>query len=372
MFRLAVRNLIQNKARFLVSVGGIAIALTLVLIFSAIVDGATGRLTAYIDHAGADIWVSQEGVQTMHMSSSALPAAVPAEVGAVPGVEAVTPILYASSPIQAGGKEYLAYVFGIPEGAAMGTPSKIVAGASVPGPGEVIIDHAIADPAGLEVGDEVSILGQPLRIAGLTSETSSIVSSVAVVRMEDFVRARGGGEGISFVLVKVAPGESSSAVGERISASVSDVTVQTRQEFAHEERELAKDMMADILNIINAAGFLTGLAVVALTVYIATVARRKEYGVLKAVGTRNRPLYSLVLIQALLSVATGLVASIALTFLLSAFIPRLNESLVLTVTSSSLLRVSLVSIVIAGLAALLPAGQLGRLEPATVVRRGGS
>ncbi len=371
MFRLALSNLTQNKTRLLISVGGLSLALTLVLFFGAVINGATGRLTVYIDRAGADVWVSQAGVQTMHMSGSALPASVTDQVTAVPGVQDAVPILYATDMIQAKGKEYIAYVFGVPDNAALGRPTNIVEGAAMPGPGEIIIDHSIAAKAGLLVGDQVTALGQQLRIAGLTSGTSSIVSSVSVVRMDDFARARGGGDQvISFVLVKIAPGESPSAIAERIGASISGVTVQTRQQFASQEREVATNMMADILNIMNTAGFLTGLAVVALTVYIATIARRREYGVLKAMGTRNGRLYRVVLVQALMSVAAGLLAGIVLTFLLSVLIPRLNESLVLAISAASLLRVSVVSVFIAGVAALLPASQLGRLEPAAIVRRG--
>lgn len=370
MFRLALGNLTQNKTRFLLSVGGLALALTLVLFFGAVIDGATNRITVYIDRAGADVWVSQAGVQTMHMTASALPASVTAQVAAVPGVQEAVPILYATDTIQAQGNEYLAYVFGVPDGAVLGRPSNVVDGAAMPGSGEIIIDRSIADQAGLRVGDRVTVLGQDLTIAGLTSGTSTIASSVAVVRMDDFVRARGGGQAISFVLVKVNPGESPADVASRITGSVNGVTVQTRQQFAAQERKQVKDMTADILNVMNYAGFLTGLAVVALTIYIAIISRRKEYGVLKAMGTRNNRLYGVVVTQALMSVAAGFAGGIGVTLLLSVLIPLINESMVLSVGAASLVRVGIAVVIIGGLSALLPARQLARLEPAAIVRRG--
>ena len=371
MLRLAIKNLLQNKTRLVVSVGGLGLALTLVLFFGAVFDGAMSRLTLYIDKAGADVWVSQEGVQTMHMSASFLPAAVTEEIKRVPGVKEAMPVLYTTDMVDANGKEYISYVFGVPDNAPMGRPWGIVEGAAMPAPGEVIIDHSIAASAGLKTGDEVTVLGRQMKIAGLTSDTSSMVSSVSVVRFDDFTKARGGSnQAISFVLVKVVAGESPAVVASRIGDNVDGVTVQTRQQFASQERQLVKDMSADIINIMNIAGFLTGLAVVALTVYIATIARRKEYGVLKAMGVRNGFLYLVVLIQALLSVALGLAAGVAITLLLSGLIPRFNESMVLTLSLGSLLRVAVVSVFIAGLAALLPARQLGSLEPVDIIRRG--
>lgn len=370
MFHLAAANLLQNKVRLVLSVGGLGLALTLVLFFGAVWAGASGRLTAYIDNSGADVYVSQPGVRTMHMSTSALPASVSDQVKAIPGVEQAVPILYAEDMIQAGGKRYIAYVFGVPPGAPIGGPWRIVEGAPEPGPGEAIIDHAIAAKAGVGVGDRVMVLGMDLRIAGLTSGTSSVVSSATFVRIEDFASVRGEGQVISFVLVKVNPGESAAGVSFRISQEVGEVTVQTRGEFAAQERKLSKDMGADIISIMNTAGYLTGLGVVVLTVYMATIARRREYGVLKAIGVRNGRLYQVVVVQALISVGLGLVAAVGITLLLSAAIPRFDELLVLSLTPAAVLRVAAISMVLAGLAALLPARQLAGLEPVTAMRKG--
>lgn len=110
------------------------LALTLVLFFGAVFDGAMSRLTVYIDKAGADAWVSQEGVQTMHMSASFLPASVTDEVRKVQGVQEVVPVLYATDMVQASGKEYISYVFGVPDNAPLGKPWGIVEGASCPAP----------------------------------------------------------------------------------------------------------------------------------------------------------------------------------------------------------------------------------------------
>lgn len=369
MLRLAMRNLVQNKTRLVLSVAGVGLALTLVLFFGAIFSGAQGRLTVYIDEAGADIWVSQDGVRTMHMSQSSLPVSAVEDVEAVPGVEEAVPILYSEAMIQTEDKEFIAYIFGIEPDPVLGGPWRIVDGKATLAEDEIIIDHAIAAEADVGVGDQVTVLGRSMTIAGLTSGSSSLVSSVSFVRMEDFARARGGDGVVSFVLVDVSPGESPVAVRDRIAQDVSGVTVQTRGEFASQERKLVSDMSADIINIMNTAGFLTGLAVVVLTVYIATMARRREYGVLKAMGVRNGRLYQVVLIQALFTVGAGLATGIALTVALSVIIPRFNELIVLSISMGSLVRVAVASVLLAVTAALLPARQIAGLEPAAVLRR---
>lgn len=99
MIRLAYRNLFQNKIRLVISVGGVALALLLILSLDAIFTGVERQITAYIDFSGADIFVSQSGVRNLHMASSSLPSSVENQVMAVKGVEAVTPILYLTNMI---------------------------------------------------------------------------------------------------------------------------------------------------------------------------------------------------------------------------------------------------------------------------------
>jgi putative ABC transport system permease protein len=103
-------------------------------------------------------------------------------------------------------------------------------------------------------------------------------------------------------------------------------------------------------------------------VYIAAFSRRREYGILKAVGARNRYLYGTVLAQALYSVLGGFALALALTFLLSVALPNLASTLTLQISGVSLLKVGIVSLVIAILSALLPIRQIAGLDPALVFK----
>ena len=119
---MARRSLTANRVRFVASVGGVALALSLVLALDAIVAGVSAQLTSYIDHAGADVWVAQAGVRNLHMVASWLPASDVADVADVKGVAAVTPILYVTYAISANDQRAIAYVIGLPSNATMGTP----------------------------------------------------------------------------------------------------------------------------------------------------------------------------------------------------------------------------------------------------------
>lgn len=369
MIRLAFRNLFQNKIRLIISVGGVALALVLILSLDAIFTGVEQRITVYINNSGADIFVAQSDVRNMHMASSSLPDSVARKVKVVPGVAAVTPILYLSNYIVMNEERNLAYIIGLPEKPELGGPWKVSSGRSLPGKGEAVIDRNVAEKSGVTLGDEVEILGEEFEVVGLTEETSSLVNSVAFISTKDFEDLRGTYKTFSFLLVKVEAGETLEVIAARIQAWVRDVTVQTSEDFAGQERQVVKDMSTDVITIMNLIGFLIGLAVMALTVYTATLARRAEFGVLKALGARNGHLYRAVLAQAVLSVAFGFVIGLAITLVISAIVPLLGLSMVLVVSGASLLKVGSLSLVIAGVAAVLPIRQIAGLDPAMVFRK---
>jgi putative ABC transport system permease protein len=367
---LARRNLGRNRVRLLASVGGVALALTLTLALDAIYAGVASQLTTYVDRAGADVWVAQAGVRNLHMVASWLPGSVTDAVRAVPGVAGVTPILYSTDTIAARDERAVAYVIGLPADATMGGPWNVVEGADRVGRGEIIIDRGFARKAGVSIGDSVTVLGGEARIVGLSEGTASLLNSVAFVSFDDFRAMRGDGPVVSFVLVKVAPGASPETVAAAIERQVPSVTAQSKADVSAQERRLVMDMSADVISIMNIIGFVVGLAVVALTVYVATLARRREYGVLKALGARNGALYRVVLAQAALSVALGFLVAVAITSLLVLVVPLAGLGLALSISPASLAKVGLFALVIAGLAAILPVRQVSSLDPAVVFRRG--
>jgi len=368
MLRIALHNLFQNKVRLAIAVGGVALAFMLILALDAVVGGMEAKLTAYIDYSGADIFVAQSGVRNMHMAASALPLSVKSQVRAVAGVSTVTPVLYLTNVVVSGENRHLAYVIGVPPKATSGGPWRIVAGKALPGSREAIIDRGVAEQSGVGIGDTVEILGEDFTVAGLSEGTANLTNSVAFITRADFARLRGEDATASYVLAKVAPGESPEIVARRIEALVHDVTAQTRQEFAAQERKVINDMSTDVVTIMNMVGVLIGMAVMALTVYTATLARRSEYGVLKALGAHNRQLYGVVLTQALISVGIGFALGIGFTLALSAIVPYTGLNLFLQMRSAALLKVAVTATVIAGVSAVLPIMQIAGLDPAMVFR----
>jgi putative ABC transport system permease protein len=282
-------------------------------------------------------------------------------------VASASPILYTTSVVKAGQADVLSYIIGFDPDEPLGGPPGVIAGTADLQRDEAIIDETVARSQALGLGDEVEILGETFTIAGLTQGLTNITNSVTFIHLKDFQELRGE-EVISYALLKVKPGYAPGTIAAAIAARNPDVTALPRAEFAREERQLVTDMSVELLNIMNLSGLLIGLAVTALTLYTSTLRKRQEYGVLKAIGAKNWHLYTVVIMQAFLSLTIGLAIAIGLVGLLGLVLPRINPGINLVLTPAAVTRVGLASLLIGVTAALAPARQIAQLDPARVFR----
>jgi hypothetical protein len=73
MIKLAIRNLFHERTRISISVGGVALAVVLILTLAGVFAGSEEHAVAYIKNQPAPLWLMQSGVENLHMSSSILP-----------------------------------------------------------------------------------------------------------------------------------------------------------------------------------------------------------------------------------------------------------------------------------------------------------
>ena len=359
---LARRQLLARRGRALGGLAGIALALLLVLALKAIFAGLETRMTAYIDHSSADVIVAQQGIASMHMTESALPAAAVAAVAEVPGVATATPILYKSGYVVAGEKSGIVAVVG-------GGPVPGLVAGGRPGPGEIVLDRALAERLRVGLGDAVRVLGTRLRIAGEIEGTAAINGSYSFVSRATLARLVGGSDIVSYVLVRARPGVAADALAKRIQARVPRVTASTRAGFAASERSLVGQMSTNIVRGMILVGFIVGVAVAGLVAYSATLAQLRDYGVLRALGLRARGATALVIAQLAAMVAAGFLLAVALVELLAGTLPALSPTLALTIRTGDVVQAALVAGAVTVAAGLVPLARVLRVDPASVFRR---
>ena len=362
---LARRNLFQDRRRAALAVSGVAVALLLVLILDGVLAGALRQVTSYLRNLPADVIVSQRGVRTMHMSASALPEDTAREARRVRGVAWAEAIRFTTATVRGPAGRQLSYVIGYDPRTGRGGPAQIVEGRA-PRRGEAMIDEVAADQFGVSVGDPVELLGTRFVVSGLFTGGTSITNTIAFIDTQDFATIRG--STVSYVLVGAKHGVDADQLADRVAARLPGTTTQTRDQFAEQEGRIVRDMSADVMQIMSAIAFLIALAVVALTLFTATLAKLREYAVIKALGASRWRLARTVLAQATWSTALALILAVVLAFAVAAVVAALSPNVRLAIDPASVERVAIAALVVGGLGAVLPLRRIARLDPATAFR----
>jgi putative ABC transport system permease protein len=362
---LARRTLFADRRRAALAALGVAAALVVVLLFDGVFAGAIQQVTAYQRGWQADLIVSQRGVRTMHMSASALPPATVGTARALPGVAWAQPIRYTSAVVNAARAEQFTYVIGYDTTSGRGGPRHLIAG-SPPGPGQAVIDRLGARRLHVGVGQPISVLGRTWTVSGLSAGGTSIVNTTVFVTNDDFAALRG--PAISYLLVGTRPGATTTSLAGRLAAALPGTTVQTRAGFAHQEGTVTKDMSADILRIVTAIGLLIALAVIGLTLFSLTLARLRDYGVLKALGAPTWRLSAIVAGQAVWSVGIALAAAVIILVILSALIGHLAPAISIAIEPATIATTGVGALVVGALASVIPLRRVARIDPASVFR----
>jgi putative ABC transport system permease protein len=366
---LARKNLFQDRRRAVLAIGGVAASLVLVLVLDGVFTGAMQQVNAYMRNSPADVFVAQRDVRTMHMTQSALAPETVDAVAAVDGVAWAEGLRYTTSILEAdGGGQLTTYVLGYDTTTGRGGPRRLAAGRA-PGPGEVLVDDTAAEELGINLGDTVSILGSPfpMRVSGLSTDGTNIVNTTVYVRTEDFADLRG--DTVAYVLAGAEAGINADDLVQRIAAALPDPTVQTRAEFARQEANVVRDMAADIMRVVTVIGFVIALAVTGLTLFTATLAKLREYGILKALGAGTPRLAATVAAQAAWSATLALVVAVAVSMLLGAAIGAATPNVEVAIEPASVLRTGGTALAIGALASLIPLRRVLRVDPATAFRR---
>lgn len=359
------RLLFTEHRRASLTVLGVSAALLLVLLLQGIFAGAIERVTYYLRTSPADVFISQRGVETMHMSASALPADTVSRVQAVPGVAWASAIGYATGPVAGPRGRQLTYVIGYDTTTGRGGPASLVAGRA-PRPGEVVLDKDAADSLGLRIGGTASILGAPLRVSGLSAGGTSITNTTVFVGTGDLARIRGTTP-VGYVLVN-ARGVTAAELAGRLRSARPDVTVQTKEQFVDSETRVVTDMSANLLRLMSVIGLLIALAVIALGLLTATLSQLPDYAILKALGASTVRLAGTVAIQVVWTVTLAAIVAAAAGLVVAWALSLAATSLQVRITLASVGQLAGWAFAAGLLAALWPLRRIATLDAITAFR----
>jgi putative ABC transport system permease protein len=354
-----------DRRRAALTVLGVAASLLLVLVLGGIFAGAIDRVTHYIRTSPAEVFVSQAGVRTMHMSASVLPADTAAQVAAVPGVAWTSSIGFASGSLAGPQGRQLTYLIGYDTATGRGGPTRLSAGRA-PATGEAVLDERAADQLGISLGSGFTVLGARVTAVGFSSGGSSITNTTVFVDEAEFASIRGPQP--AYMLVGTTVGADPITVANRVQQAVPGVTAQTRQQFADSEARVVTDMSADLLKLMSSIGLLIALAVIALGLMTATLNRLRDFAVLKALGACTRRLAGAVAVQVAWTVLLGVTIATVAALVLAQALPLAAPTVDIVITPAAVARLTGLTVLVGLVAGLWPLRRIAAVDAATAFR----
>lgn len=365
---LALRNLLQDKMRFALSVVGVALAVMLILFLLGLRAGLLRSAIIYLDNAPGSVAIMPAGVRSTGAGvGQFIPSDTADQVSATPGVGRVTAVVLVMAIPEFHGRKEVIKLVGY-DAAEGGGPWNLSQGREPQADDEVVLDRVLAGRHDFNLGDELEVGGRRLRVVGLSSETSSFTGSYVFAQrafVDSLVLTPGAA---SMLLVTPAAGTSPTELVTSL-RSIPDTNVLLKSKLMANDQQLVAGVFDQIVILMVVAAFVVGALVVGMVTYTATNERRGEYGIIKALGARNSVLYQVVALQALASAGLGAAVGVGFAYAMGWLVMTARPQFLVAIGPSAIAITLIAGLVMALLGALFPARAVAGVAPADVFRR---
>lgn len=320
----AVRTLRSQPLRLALTVGGVALCIVLMLFLLAIYRGVADGSVEYIRQNPADLWVLQDNATNILRGSSLISSDQIGAIARTPGVRTAAPVLFLLSTIRTGERVGTIFLTGYEPELGLGGPPQLAWGRRPQADDEIVLDRSFALKFGFKAGEEVDLQGRRLKIVGISRGTNAFVIQYAFVTLR-FARKLIGVPGLATcVLVNVEPGAAMGPIREEICDVLEGLSAYDQETFlANNVREMRSGFLP-LLYTVAVIGAVVLTAILSLLLSVNILERRKDFAILKTLGSPLTFLWGMVVNQALLIASVSCAVALALFFPLVRTIERIS------------------------------------------------
>ena len=373
MVSLARKNLFHDRLRFVITVAGVAFAVTLVLVQVGLFMGLLGKATVTIENASADVWVTSKETPNVDFAHT-FPETAVLRVRGVSGVARADNLIIQFMNIQLpNGAEEGSLVYALEDFRAWNLPWRVEAGdvEDLRRGAYVMMDRSAERRFGpFAVGDYREMLGRRFKIVGATAGAQSFTTAPII-----FMGFQNAQEQLQtligkthYVLVKLAPGADRDAVTAEIRRRLPYNDVWTRDDWARRSRAywVVSTGLGMNMGITVFLGVLVGIVVVAQTLYTSAVEHVKEFGTVKAIGGSNWDIYRILGEQAVIAAVIGFALGGAMSLAMRPLMAQLHLNVLISPRFAAAVFVGTVLMCLG--AAMLSFRRVATIDPALVFR----
>ncbi|WP_435016249.1 ABC transporter permease [Tundrisphaera sp. TA3] len=311
---LILRNMINRRVRTALTVLGLSVGIAAVMALTGIAWGFERSFLAIYQAKGIDLVVVRAGIS--NQLSSNLDMGLREQIAAVPGVADVSASVMDTVAFE--DKNLVSVLAnGWEAGSRLFRGIRVLDG-KVFGPDAgrvVLLGRILRLNLGKNVGDELSIAGEPFRVAGIFESDSLFENGGLVMPLSELQRMMGRqGQATGFVVASTDSDTAAVAdLTHRIEKAIPGVAAVPARDFVQADIQirLTKTMAwatTAVALILGSIGLLN-------TMVMAVFERTGEVGLLRALGWRRRRVLMLILGEALVLGLLGAAAGTVLAYL---------------------------------------------------------
>ncbi len=365
---MVLKNLLRRKTRTFLTLLGIAIGVAAVVALGGFAEGFINAYSTILTSSGADVIVTQSDAADILFS--AVDDSVGSQIGAMPGVKAVSGVLMGM--VTTPDVPYFIVLGLDPKEFGM-RHFKVVEGQPIAGARQMILGRIAQRNFHKKIGDYYKVQDVSFKIVGVYETGQNVEENGAVISLKDAQEIFKKPNQVAYYQIQIQRPEQVPIVMNQVERRFPKLTASRSANYMDNQ---AETMM------LRAMGWFIGLLAVLAgglgmmnTMLMSVFERTREIGVLRALGWRNRRVLQMILGEAfILSVLGGLLGNalgVAMIYGVNQ-VPALMGMMDQAYSPTLFMQAMFVALFLGAMGGVYPAWRASRLQPIEAMRYEGT
>jgi len=373
MIDLALKNIFRQKTRTALTITGILIGIGAVVALGSISEGIYTQITEELQFMGGTIMVYSKGSSGMMtgFEGSEITEEDVEEFEDFSGIKEVVPYVMRMGEIEIGqglttmtiGVDPKDVDFFKDRGVELESGREIIEGDTY----QVLIGYEYAERNGLEVGDSIELKKTSFEIVGIIESTDDDIDNSIIVPIDTMMDVYNMD---NYKALFITPEDVSKVdvVAEDLKSSFEDFEFVTSTDIVQQMSTIVDMIRFFTIGISSIAAVVGGLGVMN-TMIMSVLERRREIGIMKAIGATNKYVLTQILIESVTISLIGGLIGILIGGLGSYSLRFISAGLATAKVTINLVFGGLLFAVSLGLVGgLYPAWKAAKLDPIEAIR----
>ena len=356
--KMIFSNVLHRPIRTAVSILAVAIEVGMVILVVGLCHGMVNDSAKRVEGVGADILVRPPGASfMMGMGEAPMPIKIGDRLAELPRVLAVAPTMVHVNAVKS-----LDLIYGIDQASFDRVSGGFVyhAGGPFQAPYDILVDDIYAHSNHTKVGETINLMNHDFRVVGIVEHGKLARRFIPLSTLQDLMGAQD--KATTFFIKCTDPAYTEQTV-DAIRTLLPNYTILPMKDYMDLMTSNNLPGLNYFITVMISLAVGIGFLVIFLSMYTTITERTREIGILKSLGASKRYIISVILREATLLTAVGIIAGFIGSVILRRVLIGIFPTLPVELTWDWRLYAALLALLGSILGSFYPAIRAARLDP---------